>query len=120
MARSRDSSTFIPPNSISGNELPALRPAISMVLSGALIRLTPGGRPGRGCAPRPPTRSEPDERTRENHRDRSEEHTSELQSRPHLVCRLLLGKKKKGGTTRWRACVRIYGRCGGRRCVSGP
>src|SRR5690554_7069285 len=24
---------------------------------------------------------------------RSEEHTSELQSRPHLVCRLLLGKK---------------------------
>src|SRR3989442_7050463 len=27
-------------------------------------------------------------------RDRSEEHTSELQSRPHLVCRLLLEKKK--------------------------
>src|SRR6202043_2493193 len=27
---------------------------------------------------------------------RSEEHTSELQSRPHLVCRLLLEKKKKG------------------------
>src|SRR3989442_11990829 len=27
--------------------------------------------------------------------DRSEEHTSELQSRPHLVCRLLLEKKKK-------------------------
>src|SRR3989442_8845639 len=26
---------------------------------------------------------------------RSEEHTSELQSRPHLVCRLLLEKKKK-------------------------
>src|SRR5690554_7686714 len=31
-----------------------------------------------------------------NTRDhRSEEHTSELQSRPHLVCRLLLEKKKK-------------------------
>src|SRR2546422_5979828 len=30
--------------------------------------------------------------------DRSEEHTSELQSRLHLVCRLLLEKKKK--TTR--------------------
>src|SRR3989442_2653545 len=29
---------------------------------------------------------------------RSEEHTSELQSRPHLVCRLLLEKKKKQGT----------------------
>src|SRR3989442_2630616 len=35
---------------------------------------------------------------------RSEEHTSELQSRPHLVCRLLLEKKNEadthgGGTT---------------------
>src|SRR3989442_10672592 len=28
-------------------------------------------------------------------RNRSEEHTSELHSRPHLVCRLLLEKKKK-------------------------
>src|SRR3989442_11716585 len=28
------------------------------------------------------------------HYVRSEEHTSELQSRPHLVCRLLLEKKK--------------------------
>src|SRR3989442_11730869 len=28
-------------------------------------------------------------------RERSEEHTSELQSRPHLVCRLLLEKKKQ-------------------------
>src|SRR5258708_9713200 len=27
-------------------------------------------------------------------RDRSEEHTSELQSPDHIVCRLLLGKKK--------------------------
>src|SRR5690554_7457627 len=31
---------------------------------------------------------------------RSEEHTSELQSRPHLVCRLLLEKKKK--TNKWK------------------
>src|SRR3989442_4553158 len=30
--------------------------------------------------------------------NRSEEHTSELQSRPHLVCRLLLEKKKKMST----------------------
>src|SRR3989442_10412348 len=29
-----------------------------------------------------------------NEERRSEEHTSELQSRPHLVCRLLLEKKK--------------------------
>src|SRR3989442_2843085 len=32
--------------------------------------------------------------------DRSEEHTSELQSRPHLVCRLLLEKKKTA--RRWK------------------
>src|SRR5690625_6888666 len=33
-------------------------------------------------------------------RRRSEEHTSELQSRGHLVCRLLLEKKKKRTRTR--------------------
>src|ERR1041385_9315796 len=32
------------------------------------------------------------------HRHRSEEHTSELQSRLHLVCRLLLEKKKSTHT----------------------
>src|SRR3712207_8922924 len=32
---------------------------------------------------------------RPNRADRSEEHTSELQSRQYLVCRLLLEKKKK-------------------------
>src|SRR2546429_5750539 len=37
----------------------------------------------------------------EAHRPRSEEHTSELQSRLHLVCRLLLEKKKKI------TCIRI-------------
>src|SRR3989442_7208382 len=31
---------------------------------------------------------------------RSEEHTSELQSRPHLVCRLLLEKKSKRSSPR--------------------
>src|SRR5258708_22647320 len=31
---------------------------------------------------------------------RSEEHTSELQSPDHLVCRLLLEKKKKNNTTK--------------------
>src|SRR5687768_18018602 len=35
---------------------------------------------------------------------RSEEHTSELQSRLHLVCRLLLEKKNKQ-TTRTHQCV---------------
>src|SRR5690625_5779872 len=33
------------------------------------------------------------------HRERSEEHTSELQSRGHLVCRLLLEKKKQRKST---------------------
>src|SRR5690625_6338272 len=33
---------------------------------------------------------------------RSEEHTSELQSRGHLVCRLLLEKKKKKKTIKYK------------------
>src|SRR2546422_8537844 len=37
-------------------------------------------------------------RTSHSPRRRSEEHTSELQSRLHLVCRLLLEKKKKHTT----------------------
>src|SRR3989442_11950188 len=43
---------------------------------------------------------------------RSEEHTSELQSRPHLVCRLLLEKKKKRRITsgRWTSASRCCGR----------
>src|SRR5258707_5598241 len=49
---------------------------------------------------------------------RSEEHTSELQSRQYLVCRLLLEKKKKptnitraapGGHARAQACHRCPG-----------
>src|SRR3712207_6977087 len=35
---------------------------------------------------------------------RSEEHTSELQSRQYLVCRLLLEKKKK----KYNTCVTVY------------
>src|SRR2546422_4800989 len=37
---------------------------------------------------------------------RSEEHTSELQSRLHLVCRLLLEKKKKKPTSGSTKCLR--------------
>src|SRR5436305_10560397 len=52
--------------------------------------------PGISVSPRraPPTGSR--SRTRRRcapRRNRSEEHTSELQSRPHIVCRLLLDKK---------------------------
>src|SRR2546422_5701739 len=36
---------------------------------------------------------------------RSEEHTSELQSRLHLVCRLLLEKKKKSTSAAERSCA---------------
>src|SRR3989441_6613404 len=36
-----------------------------------------------------------DKRAAEKEKDRSEEHTSELQSLAYLVCRLLLEKKKK-------------------------
>src|SRR5438552_13097009 len=46
----------------------------------------------RTWALRPATRSLPSRRASE---PRSEEHTSELQSPDHLVCRLLLEKKKK-------------------------
>src|SRR3989442_10617865 len=38
---------------------------------------------------------------------RSEEHTSELQSRPHLVCRLLLEKKKNKPFLTQRIC-KVY------------
>src|SRR5690625_6011767 len=43
--------------------------------------------------------------TYEDINNRSEEHTSELQSRGHLVCRLLLEKKKKIDTNKSQACT---------------
>src|SRR5215510_316298 len=52
-----------------------------------LFRSARGGRARR--APRRAQRRTP------RHRARSEEHTSELQSRGHLVCRLLLEKKNQ-------------------------
>src|SRR5206468_12472464 len=48
---------------------------------------------GRPCNSAPPTLTPPNSPTRKP--ARSEEHTSELQSRSDLVCRLLLEKKKK-------------------------
>src|SRR5215203_6780035 len=48
------------------------------------------GQPGQRVAWREPAAQE-----LRRQRDRSEEHTSELQSRQYLVCRLLLEKKKK-------------------------
>src|SRR5262245_65062950 len=66
------------------------------------------GRRRRGrAAPRPsppparPRRGPPRHRVRRRLRPRSEEHTSELQSLRHLVCRLLLEKKKTISRTVW-------------------
>src|SRR5258705_5557231 len=56
------------------------------------------GRSGRGG---------PEDFVRRQEHARSEEHTSELQSLRHLVCRLLLEKKKNKGFTRaCRSCHR--------------
>src|SRR5690554_7295362 len=49
---------------------------------------------------------------------RSEEHTSELQSRPHLVCRLLLEKKKREQLVP--PCVRELVAAHGRGRYEGP
>src|SRR3989449_5929641 len=50
-------------------------------------------------APRAPPRRGGGATPRAQAQARSEEHTSELQSRLHLVCRLLLEKKKKRSYT---------------------
>src|SRR5439155_14174857 len=59
---------------------PGRRTSVRVVVTEALRRL-------RGAGPR-------SRRHARTSADRSEEHTSELQSRGHLVCRLLLEKKK--------------------------
>src|SRR2546429_6259236 len=71
------------------------RPALDTVLSGRqlLDRIFPNRVVAEKC------RRNPQE---SGLADRSEEHTSELQSRLHLVCRLLLEKKKKTNSTRHR------------------
>src|SRR3989442_8084136 len=48
---------------------------------------------------------------------RSEEHTSELQSRPHLVCRLLLEKKKEVCPIRLYKNTRLHLRTPSRRVI---
>src|SRR5690554_7781945 len=78
------------------------RPPISTLFPyTTLFRSTPSFSDARARAPKPmqpPVVSlQPDSPKQEpagKTNIRSEEHTSELQSRPHLVCRLLLEKKK--------------------------
>src|SRR5438445_6911525 len=61
---------------------------------GSAVRSRPG--PNHASAKPPtPTRSDHENSTSGLTASRSEEHTSELQSRQYLVCRLLLEKKKK-------------------------
>src|SRR2546429_3314835 len=72
------------------------------------------GQEGRGDGPSAATLTDSNDQPIRpyNFEERSEEHTSELQSRLHLVCRLLLEKKKKQQnsgviTTRHRQFARL-------------
>src|SRR5437660_3380934 len=80
-------STLFPYTTLFRSELEARRrPLESPVADGQVARRRP--RPARDPHDHHRSADEPP-------RPRSEEHTSELQSRGHLVCRLLLEKKKK-------------------------
>src|SRR5258708_29308199 len=72
--------------------------------------------PGEGLLPRTGDRIQGAQRWPAPARDgapwiRSEEHTSELQSPDHLVCRLLLEKKKKKDISIINSCGRGYVVC---------
>src|SRR5437016_9052734 len=73
----------------------AKRPPVwpSRVTSHVPAETNPKGIPGKSCEGRESPRE--CARCRKSTRQRSEEHTSELQSLTNLVCRLLLEKKKK-------------------------
>src|SRR5690348_18019995 len=75
----------------------SLSSAQQAVTSGALRRAEPPRNADRndGHANYGDDGSRPHSGTRGSRLQRSEEHTSELQSPVHLVCRLLLEKKKK-------------------------
>src|SRR2546422_2341070 len=67
--------------------LPKGREGVRRTGEGPFRRSRPAGLPFRACY---------NANLRNQALERSEEHTSELQSRLHLVCRLLLEKKKEG------------------------
>src|SRR5438552_14832752 len=66
--------------------------------SGSTDNRAPGRSPFRASARHDCAGTPPIGRSRESPASRSEEHTSELQSPDHLVCRLLLEKKKHTST----------------------
>src|SRR3982750_5060729 len=74
----------------------------TLSLHDALPICRPPGRAGGPLRRRPPPRP----------RERSEEHTSELQSRSDLVCRLLLEKKNTEPAARLSPARGRYGRFG--------
>src|SRR2546422_4314338 len=74
----------------------------ALPISGRCARLVPARRDGERVRGRRVSSEAGRDLRRRAHRvrlPRSEEHTSELQSRLHLVCRLLLEKKKKQKST---------------------
>src|SRR5207253_4841068 len=95
------------------------RPSSTLFPYTTLFRSQCGRASGFGADVRAPAAAArlPDRARREDALHRSEEHTSELQSRGHLVCRLLLEKKKNRSvdwhywrpmsrrrTSGWRSC----------------
>src|SRR2546429_4787837 len=72
------------------------QPAQGAAYGGVLVLVEVGqrGTTGRAVGPEAPARQQHDAGLVRHAEQRSEEHTSELQSRLHLVCRLLLEKKK--------------------------
>src|SRR5436190_10365373 len=82
------------------------------ISAGDLALLRPGRDPRR-AEPRdaddPPQRE--GARVPRRVHDRSEEHTSELQSHSDLVCRLLLEKKKKRNTNNINSNIRALSSC---------
>src|SRR2546422_2562415 len=92
------SSTFFFFNDTATTEIYTLSLHDALPISTAWARL-PALASVAPCAGGPPASPVP---RWEASRTRSEEHTSELQSRLHLVCRLLLEKKKKKSSSRRR------------------
>src|SRR2546422_3428068 len=84
MIRRPPRSTLFPYTTLFRSQGDAVRPRAEREAADSRVRGDDGNVPGREV---------PQQRAVA----RSEEHTSELQSRLHLVCRLLLEKKKKNG-----------------------
>src|SRR3712207_8776280 len=94
MIRRPPRSTLFPSPPLFRSFAPGGSPRAQGRLTPADIAKAPGTAPGLTCESGFTTVVNPDSLRMESHANRSEEHTSELQSRQYLVCRLLLEKKK--------------------------